>query len=251
MIGTPGRIVDLIEKKVVMLSKNVMLVFDEADKLLDVTFGRTITRILELMPRNRQMMLYSATFPYFIAGFMKRCMQNPLCINLMTELVPIGIKQFYVHVKPVDKLLCLKSLFTKTSGVNQCVVFCNNIKTVEFLAMKITEMGMPSYFIHSKMAQEDRNAVFHSFLKEKCKILVATDLITRGIDAPSTNYVINFDLPKTSESYLHRIGRAGRFGRAGVAISFVSEADKEMLADIETNVGSMISPLSDSGLSRL
>ncbi|KAM0672694.1 putative ATP-dependent RNA helicase ddx6 [Ordospora colligata] len=251
MIGTPGRIVDLIEKKVGTLSKKVMLVFDEADKLLDISFAKIIARLLELMPQNRQIMLYSATFPYFIAGFMKKYMHSPLCINLMTELVPIGIKQFYVHVKLMDKLVCLNSLLTKTSGINQCVVFCNGIKTVELLAMKITEMGIPSYFMHSKMTQEHRNAVFHNFLKEKCKILVATDLITRGVDAPSTNYVINFDLPKTSESYLHRIGRAGRFGRAGVAISLVSEFDKEVLAEIEANVGNTISPLSDSGLTRL
>ncbi|CAD27136.2 putative ATP-DEPENDENT RNA HELICASE (DEAD box family) [Encephalitozoon cuniculi GB-M1] len=250
MVGTPGRIVDLVEKRVGTLSKRVILVFDEADKLLDVTFGETVTKLLDLLPREKQMLLYSATFPYFVTGFIRRYMKNPLCINLMKELAPVGVKQFYTYVKPSEKLLCLKSLLLRLS-INQCVIFCNSIKTVELLAMKITEMGLPSYFIHSKMAQEDRNIVFHNFLKGKCKILVATDLITRGVDAPNTNYVINFDISKSPESYLHRIGRAGRFGAPGVAISLVTTEEKEMLMDIEAKLGKEISPLSDKGLSRL
>ncbi|WEL37910.1 DEAD box RNA helicase [Encephalitozoon hellem] len=250
MVGTPGRIVDLVEKKIGVLSKKVVLVFDEADKLLDVTFGETVTRLLELLPKERQILLYSATFPYFVTGFTKKYMKEPLCINLMKELAPIGIRQFYTQVKPSEKLLCLRSLLLKLK-INQCVIFCNSIRTVELLAMKITGMGMPSYFIHSKMAQEDRNIVFHNFLKGKCKILVATDLITRGVDVPNTNYVINFDVPKSPESYLHRIGRAGRFGTRGVAISLVTIEEKEMLADIETKLGKEISPLSDGGLNRL
>lgn len=250
MVGTPGRIVDLVEKKVGTLSKRMILVFDEADKLLDVTFGKTITKLLELMPKERQLLLYSATFPYFITGFIKRYMKDPLCINLVKELAPVGVKQFYTHVKPCEKLLCLKSLLVKSS-IKQCVIFCNNIKTVELLAMKITEMGMSSYFIHSKMTQEDRNVVFHNFVKGKCKILVATDLITRGVDVPNTNYVINFDVPKSPESYLHRIGRAGRFGTPGVAISLVTTGERELLMDIEAKLGKEISPLSDGGLTRL
>ncbi|AFN83779.1 ATP-dependent RNA helicase [Encephalitozoon romaleae SJ-2008] len=250
MVGTPGRIVDLVEKKIGVISKKVILVFDEADKLLDVTFGETVTRLLELLPRERQILLYSATFPYFVTGFIKRYMRDPLCINLMKELAPIGIKQFYTQVKPSEKLICLRSLLLKLK-INQCVIFCNNIRTVELLAMRITGMGMPSYFIHSKMTQEDRNIVFHNFLKGKCKILVATDLITRGVDVPNTNYVINFDIPKSPESYLHRIGRAGRFGTRGVAISLVTIEEREMLADIEAKLGKEISPLSDGGLNRL
>ncbi|ADM12293.1 ATP-dependent RNA helicase [Encephalitozoon intestinalis ATCC 50506] len=250
MVGTPGRIVDLIEKKIGVLSKKIILVFDEADKLLDVTFGETVTRLLDILPRERHILLYSATFPYFVTGFIKRYMRDPLCLNLMKELVPVGVKQFYTIVKPSEKLLCLRSLLLKLK-INQCVIFCNNIKTVELLAMKVTEIGIPSYFIHSKMTQEDRNIVFHNFLKGKCKILVATDLITRGVDVPNTNYVINFDIPKSPESYLHRIGRAGRFGTPGVAISLVTTEEKEMLADIEVKLGKEVSPLSDGGLDRL
>lgn len=140
MIGMPGRVVDLIEKKVAVLAECMMVVFDEADKLLDMTFSETVTRLLGLVPRRRQMMLYSATFPLFIAGFVKTHMYRLQCINLMDELVPVDVRQLYTHVQPSEKLLCLKTLLLRLS-IRQCVIFCNGIRTVELLEGTMQDSG--------------------------------------------------------------------------------------------------------------
>jgi ATP-dependent RNA helicase DDX6/DHH1 len=247
IVGTPGRVIDLIEKKVTVLGSSIMLVFDEADKLLDITFNESMNRLFELLPAKRQILLYSATFPVSVHGFVKAHMKDPVFLNLMNELFLLGVKQFYASVKLSHKLFCLKSLLS-TLRLEQCIIFCNGIKTVELLAMKITEMGMSCYFIHSHMSQEERNAVFHNFTRGNCKILVATDLITRGVDVPDVNCVINFDFPKSTESYLHRVGRAGRFGRLGISISLITTYDKPMLLEVEEKLGTEILPISDEKL---
>jgi ATP-dependent RNA helicase DDX6/DHH1 len=247
MVGTPGRVIDLIEKKVTALGRSIMLIFDEADKLLDITFNESVNRLFELLPSRRQILLYSATFPLSVHGFVKAHMRDPVFLNLMNELFLVGVRQLYAFVKLSHKLFCLRSLLS-TLKLEQCIIFCNGIKTVELLAMKITEMGMSCYFIHSHMPQEERNAVFHNFTKGSCKILVATDLITRGVDVPDVNCVINFDFPKSTESYLHRVGRAGRFGRPGISISLITGYDKSMLLEVEEKLGIEILPVSDERL---
>jgi ATP-dependent RNA helicase DDX6/DHH1 len=244
IVGTPGRIIDLTERNVAPFDECKTLVFDEADKLLSIEFRESIEKLIEYLPKKKQIKMYSATFPVAVNAFIEKYVMNPIQVNLMSELTLKGVSQFYAMVEPRDKLHCLKTLLTRLS-LNQCIIFCNNVVSVEILARKMTEMGFPSYYIHSKMTQKERNTVFHNFNQGKCRILVSSDLVTRGIDVPAVNCVINFDLPKTTESYLHRIGRSGRFGNIGLAVNLVSLKDKPRMIEFEEGLGSVILPVSD------
>jgi len=129
----------------------------------------------------------------------------------MDELTLRGVTQYYAYVDERQKIHCLRTLFSKLQ-INQSIIFCNSSSRVELLAKKITELGYSCFYIHSRMPQPQRNRVFHDFRNGLCRNLVCTDLFTRGIDIQAVNVVINFDFPRYSETYLHRIGRSGRFG---------------------------------------
>jgi ATP-dependent RNA helicase DDX6/DHH1 len=127
--------------------------------------------------------------------------------------------------------------------INQAIIFCNSASRVELLAKKITSFGSSCFYIHSQMSQEDRNRVFHDFRTGACRNLVCTDLITRGIDIQAVNVVINFDFPKSAETYLHRIGRSGRFGHYGLAINLITDVDRANLFRIEKELGTEVQPI--------
>ncbi|EIJ87840.1 ATP-dependent RNA helicase DDX6/DHH1 [Nematocida parisii] len=246
IIGTPGRVLDFITQKVIVLDKCKYLICDEADKLLSMDFKEVVYDITEHFPKQKQIEMYSATFPAMIQEYIDTYMPDTVKINLMKELTLSGVRQYYAYVKSINKLHCLKTLLTKLN-LNQCFIFCNSIQTVERLAKRMTELGFTAYYIHSKMKQEDRNLVFHNFTsKGECRILVSTDLVTRGIDVPSVNVVINFDLPQSTESYLHRIGRSGRFGTEGTAVNMVTPEDVYKIREIESNLGIDMLPFSDT-----
>ncbi|KAJ3449656.1 atp-dependent RNA helicase ddx6-related [Anaeramoeba flamelloides] len=242
VIATPGRILDLIRKQVANVSKTSVLVLDEADKLLSQNFQTTISQLISHLPQNRQIMLFSATFPITVKDFIQKHLKKPHEINLMSELTLSGLTQFYAFVEERQKVHCLNTLFSKLQ-INQSIIFCNSVKRVNLLAKKITELGYSCYYIHSKMSQEDRNKVFHAFRNGATRNLVCSDLFTRGIDIPAVNVVINFDLPKTSETYLHRIGRSGRFGHLGLAINLVTYTDRFNLYKIEKELDTEIQPI--------
>lgn len=241
IVATPGRILDLAEKKVADLSHVSMFVLDEADRLLAGTFSVVVKKLLNILPKNRQIMLLSATFPESVRDFQLRYMPDTKTINLMEELTLKGVTQYYAFVEERQKLHCLRTLFNNLR-INQAMIFCNSMERVERLAKAITEMGYSSFFIHSGMPQEDRNKVFHEFRSGNCRNLVASDLCTRGIDVQSVNVVINFDFPGNAETYLHRIGRSGRFGHLGLAISLVTIDDKFNLYDVGIELGAEILP---------
>lgn len=241
-IGTPGRFYDLLNKKVCSIEDNPILVFDEADKLLDSHFYTSVYELLQILPRKRQTLLFSATFPASIEGFVRQNMQSPLKIKVSDQQLR-NVKQYLVRVPEEHKLLCLKSLLD-VLDIDQCIIYCNMISSVKKLAEKITSFGMSAYFIHSEMLQVERNIVYHNFSKKKCKMLVSTDITTRGIDVPGVNVVINFDMPSSSESYLHRIGRTGRFGTPGCAINFIVKAESFLPEMYERALGVEILPIS-------
>merc|ERR1711966_627281 len=192
--------------------------------------------------KDRQILMFSATFPVTIMDFKNKYMSDAHEINLMDELTLKGITQYYAFVEERQKVHCLNTLFSKLQ-VNQAIVFCNSVTRVELLAKKITELGYSCFYIHARMYQSHRNRVFHDFRHGECRCLVSSDLFTRGIDCESVNVVINFDFPKNSETYLHRIGRSGRFGHLGLGISFVTLADKDELFRIEQELGTEIGPI--------
>lgn len=191
------------------------------------------------MAKDKQLMLFSATFPQQIKQFQQAHIPNPHFINLMDELTLKGVSQFYAYLDESEKLHCLNTLFQKLE-INQAIIFCKSAKRVELLAKKITEMDYSSFYTHSKMNQQDRNRIYHDFKNGESRCLVCTDLFTRGIDIMSVNVVINFDFPQHAETYLHRIGRSGRFGHLGLAINFITENDKTNLFNIEDQLKTKI-----------
>ncbi|KAG8009925.1 putative ATP-dependent RNA helicase DDX6 [Nibea albiflora] len=218
---------------------------DEIDKLLSQDFVVLIEDIIAFLPKERQILLYSATFPISVQKFMSKHLKKPYEINLMEELTLKGITQYYAYVTERQKVHCLNTLFSRLQ-INQSIIFCNSTQRVELLAKKITQLGYSCFYIHAKMMQEYRNRVFHDFRNGLCRNLVCTDLFTRGIDIQAVNVVINFDFPKSAETYLHRIGRSGRFGHLGLAINLITSDDRYNLKNIEDQLVTEIKPIPSS-----
>jgi ATP-dependent RNA helicase DDX6/DHH1 len=242
VVGTPGRILDLMNKELLKTDACRMLVLDEADKLLSQDFQGMLDNVIAKLPRGLQIMLYSATFPLTVEEFMRKHLNNPYEINLMDELTLKGVTQYYAFVQERQKVHCLNTLFSKLQ-INQSIIFCNSTQRVELLAKKITELGYSCFYIHSKMNQQHRNRVFHDFRQGLGRNLVCSDLFTRGIDIQAVNVVINFDFPRHSETYLHRIGRSGRYGHLGIAINLITYEDRFALHSIEQELHTEIKPI--------
>ncbi|TVU29046.1 hypothetical protein EJB05_20588 [Eragrostis curvula] len=232
LVGTPGRILDLTKKGVCILKDCSMLIMDEADKLLSPEFQPSVEQLIRYPPCK------STNFDEFKDKYLPK----PYVINLMDELTLKGITQFYAFVEERQKVHCLNTLFSKLQ-INQSIIFCNSVNRVELLAKKITELGYSCFYIHAKMLQDHRNRVFHDFRNGACRNLVCTDLFTRGIDIQAVNVVINFDFPKNSETYLHRVGRSGRFGHLGLAVNLITYEDRFNLYRIEQELGTEIKPI--------
>mmetsp|Transcript_10961 Transcript_10961/g.29713 ORF Transcript_10961/g.29713 Transcript_10961/m.29713 type:complete len:510 (-) Transcript_10961:2938-4467(-) len=242
LVATPGRLLDLANKGVAQLQQVVTVVMDEADKLLSPDFQMLVEGIFDYLPAQRQILCYSATFPIKVKDFKEKFMRKPYEINLMEELTLHGVTQYYAFVEERQKVQCLNTLFAKLQ-VNQSIIFCNSVNRVELLAKKITELGYSCFYIHAKMLQSHRNRVFHDFRNGACRNLVSSDLFTRGIDIPSVNVVINFDFPRSAETYLHRIGRSGRFGHLGLAVNLITFDDRFNLYKIEKDLETTIQPI--------
>ncbi|MES1908187.1 MAG: hypothetical protein MHM6MM_001168 [Cercozoa sp. M6MM] len=241
VVATIGRLLDLVEQKAADLSHTKLVVMDEADKLLSSQWTPLIEKVLRYTPQERQIMALSATFPNSVRGFQQKWLPADRCatVSTMQSLTLEGVTQYYAFVQEKQKLQCLKTLFAKLE-IQQCIVFCNSVHRTELLAQKIIDLGLSCFFIHSKMPQRDRNRVFHEFRQGKCRVLVCTDLLTRGIDVQTVNVVINFDMPVHAETYLHRIGRSGRYGHLGLAINLVTQKDRDHLFRIEGKLGARI-----------
>ncbi|EKD03776.1 ATP-dependent RNA helicase VAD1 [Trichosporon asahii var. asahii CBS 8904] len=219
LVGTPGRILDLGGKGIADLSKCGIFVMDEADKLLSEEFTPVVEQMLRLCPRERQVMLFSATFPVHVKDFRNRNMVQPYEINLMDELTLKGVTQFYAYVEERQKVHCSRST-SRSFSVTRPTASSSSRRRLRSSATPAST-HMP-----------------------KCSNLTLTsDLLTRGIDIQAVNVVINFDFPRTAESYLHRIGRSGRFGHLGLAISLLTYEDRQNLYRIESELGTEIQPI--------
>lgn len=241
VVATPGRILDLANKNIAVLKHCRFFVLDEADKLISQDFQPIILKIMKFLPKSHQVLLFSATFPQSVASFVKQ-IPDIKKVNMMVDLTLKGVTQYYAFLEEKEKVSCLKALFSRLK-IQQAIIFCNSALRVELLAKKIIQMNFSCYYIHAKMQQHERNKVFHNFRKGQGRCLVSSDLFTRGIDIPTINVVINFDFPSTAETYLHRVGRSGRFGHLGLAINFITEKDKEDLIRIEKELDTDIGPI--------
>jgi ATP-dependent RNA helicase DDX6/DHH1 len=245
IIATPGRLLDMAQKGIANMSQCTVVALDEADKLLSPEFEPIVEELIGFMHPERQILLFSATFPIKVKSFKDKMMRRPYEINLMEELTLKGVTQYYAFVEERQKVHCLNTLFSKLQ-INQSIIFCNSVNRVELLAKKITELGYSCFYIHAKMLQAHRNRVFHDFRNGACRNLVSSDLFTRGIDIPSVNVVINFDFPKSAETYLHRIGRSGRFGHLGLAVNLITYDDRFNLYKVEKDLATEIKPIPPS-----
>jgi translation initiation factor 4A len=246
IVGTPGRIFDYLEKGIIPADNLKVVVIDEADKMLSKEFLTQIQSIFNFVPRSSQIGLFSATLPEPILELTSEFMVDPIKILVKTdELTLDGIKQFYILLnKEEAKFDAICDLY-KTIAVTQCMIYCNSKKKVRELTERLTDNGFTVACIHGDMEQEERNKVMQDFRDASSRILVATDIVSRGIDVQQVSLVINYDIPREGdrETYIHRIGRSGRFGRKGVAINFVTFYDSAQLQELEKFYSTQIEQL--------
>ncbi|KAF9295721.1 translation initiation factor eIF4A [Mortierella antarctica] len=234
VIGTPGRVFDMITRGVLKTDAITMFVLDEADEMLSRGFRDQIHDVFQQVPPTTQVVLLSATMPIEVLDVTTQFMRDPVRILVKKdELTLKGIKQFYVAVgKEEWKLDTLCDLY-ETLTITQAVIFCSTRRKVEWLTEKLHARDFTVSALHGDMEQALRESVMKEFRSGSSRVLITTDLMARGIDVHHVSLVINYDLPSIKENYIHRIGRGGRFGRKGVAINFVTKEDQRVLRDIE------------------
>jgi len=234
VVGTPGRVYDMIGKRHLRVDDLVTFVLDEADEMLSRGFKDQIYDIFKTLPPNVQVCLFSATMPPEILDLTTKFMRDAIRILVKKdELTLEGIRQFYVAIEKEEwKLDTLCDLY-ETLTITQAIIYCNTRRKVDFLADQLTKRDFTVSTMHADLDQKERDLVMREFRSGSSRVLISTDLLARGIDVQQVSLVINYDLPPNMENYLHRIGRSGRFGRKGVAINFVTNADVRAMKDIE------------------
>ena len=209
-----------------------MVILDEADEMLSRGFTEQIVSIMKFMNADIQIVLVSATLPPEILELTRQFMRDPVSILVKeAELTLDGIRQYVVELQDAWKTEVVEDIY-KVLSVQQGVIFCNSIARVKELAEKLKSAGHTISCIHSELDQAERNKIMGEFRSGQTRILIATNIIARGIDVQNVSLVINYDIPREAETYLHRIGRSGRFGRKGVAINFVTDKDKQSMQSI-------------------
>ena len=236
VVGTPGHIQDHMERGTLHLDKIRIVVLDEADQMLDIGFFPDIRRIMRHTPRNSQRTLFSATVPTIIKRLIYSYFEDPEFITVGPESEPVEhVDQYYCEVADRDKFDGLLELFT--DDYEQALIFRRTQIGVDKLVAGMKRRGHAIEAIHGAMPQAKRDAAMHGFREGRIKLLVATNLASRGIDVPAVSNVINYDMPENIEEYLHRIGRTARMGRGGVAVTFVGEWDFENFEPIKERLG--------------
>merc|ERR1712142_230507 len=241
IVGTPGRVYDMINRRVIDVKSIKMFVMDESDEMLSRGFKDQIYDIFRQLDSSIQVVLLSATMPAEVLKVTKKFMRDPKTILVKKEELTLeGIKQFFVNVSREEwKLDTLCDLY-ETLTITQAVIFCNTRRKVDWLPEKMHAKDFTVSAMHGDMDQKERDIIMREFRSGSSRVLITTDLLARGIDVQQVSLVINYDLPTNGENYIHRIGRSGRFGRKGVAINFVTEEDKRMMADIEQHYHTQI-----------
>jgi len=233
VVGTPGRIMDHMRRKTIKLDNVKMMVLDEADEMLNMGFIDDIKFILGKAPDVRQTALFSATVPKPILELTKKFQNNPEHIRIPSkELTVESTEQIYFQVRSKDKLALLSRLLVMYTP-QRSMVFCNTKRVVDELVSELKMRGYSADAIHGDLRQAQRNRVLGDFRSGSVKILVATDVAARGLDIDNVEIVFNYDVPQYDEYYIHRIGRTGRMGKSGMALTFVSGRDSHKLKAIE------------------
>jgi len=233
LVATPGRLLDHVQQKTVDLRQVEILVLDEADRMLDMGFIHDIRKILALLPAKRQNLLFSATFPEEIRKLAGSFMHEPVTVEVARRNTPAELVSQVQH--PVDgtRKRELLAHLVKTNDWKQVLVFCRTKHGANRLAQQLTRDGVHADAIHGNKSQNARERALEEFKAGKVRVLVATDIAARGLDIEALPHVVNYDLPHVAEDYVHRIGRTGRAGSEGEAVSFVSAEERPLMAAIE------------------
>ena len=233
VVGTPGRVLELVQKDALSLRNVRTLVLDEADRMLDMGFEDAIRDLVKRTPRDRQGLLFSATFPDAIRALATAMLRDPFEVSIEGGAEPATIEQLFFEIEPERKAPLLGALLLEYRPAS-AVVFCNMRKDTEEVVGSLAHYGFSALALHGDMEQRDREEVLVRFANRSCSVLVASDVAARGLDVEDLGAVINYDLPSDADTYLHRIGRTGRAGREGLALSLCAPnelARKTMIAE--------------------
>ena len=242
--GCPGRVYDMLRRERLSCKKIKLIILDEADEMLSSGFKEQVYNIFQYLSPDVQVVLVSATLPESMSGVIDKIMRNPIKISVKREMLTLeGIAQYYIAVDDDrQKYLTLKDLFSFLS-VSQCIIYCNSVKRVQDLYEAMKEDSFPVCRLHSGMDKSERAAAFSEFKSGASRVLISSNVTARGIDVQQVSIVINFDIPKCVNTYLHRIGRSGRWGRKGVGINFITRRDVSKLKEIESHYSTQISEM--------
>ena len=225
VIATPGRLLDLLNRNALRLDKIKFLVFDEADRMLDMGFTRDIERLLGYLPMTRQTMLFSATISKEIEKLSRKYLNDPVHVSLESSVKPEFLRQTYYITTPEQKIPLLIHLLKSERDL--ALVFCNRKRITETLAKKLSAQGVHAKCLHGDMSQNQREKVTNDFRDKKINILIATDVASRGLHIEDISHVYNYEIPKDPDSYTHRVGRTARAGKKGEAISLVAGPEEQ------------------------
>ena len=243
-VGCPGRILDLLRKRVFSTDHIQTIIIDEADEMLSQGFQEQVRSIFESLREDVQALIFSATLNNEVMDITTKFMRDPLKIVMEAEKLSLaGISQYYVSVRTdEDKYDILKQIFAKMT-IDQCIIYCNSINRVKQLHDAMTRDGFSVVCIHRDLNKMEREQAFKQFKSCQCRYLISSNITARGIDIQQVNVVINFDLTRDYHTYLHRIGRSGRWGRKGTAINFLTYYDMRIKEDLENYYRMQIMPL--------
>jgi ATP-dependent RNA helicase RhlE len=249
VVATPGRLLDHLHQKTVNLSRVEFLVLDEADRMLDMGFMPDIKRILSVLPKQRQNLLFSATFPEEVRRLAKELLHAPVTIEVAARNAPAELVTHQVYMVPAPRKRALLTHLIRSRDMRQVLVFVRMKRDANSLAREIQRAGIATQAIHSDRTQAERMQALEEFKEGKVTALVATDIAARGLDIEQLPFVVNYELPHAAEDYVHRIGRTGRAGLPGEAISLVASDEMKFLEDIEKLLKRSIPRATATGIS--
>jgi ATP-dependent RNA helicase RhlE len=236
MVATPGRLLDLIQQRIIKLDTIRYFVLDEADRMLDMGFIHDIKRVVALLPGKRQNLFFSATITPEIKKLAGSILANPIMVSVTPDVeIPGLIKQSVYHVRKEDKRSLLRHVMDH-DGIRHALVFTRTKHGADRVAKDLNKNGIPAEAIHGDKSQNNRERSLNGFRNGDIRVLVATDIVSRGIDIESLSHVINFEIPEEPATYIHRIGRTGRAGLKGTAMSFCSAEERKYLSDIHKEI---------------
>jgi len=247
VVGCPGRVYDMLCRKKILPNTLKLIVLDEADELLSSGFKEQVYNIFQFMPTDIQVALFSATLPNELHTLTDKFMRDPVKVLVKAESLTLeGISQYYIAIENDEqKFDCIKDLFSSFS-MSQCIIYCNSVNRVQDLYNAMLRDNFPVGQIHSNMDKEERTNSFENFKNGNTRVLISSNVTARGIDVQQVSTVINFDLPMCVHTYLHRIGRSGRWGRKGIGINFVTRRDNHKLKEIERHYSTEIVKMPDN-----